>query len=366
MAFMALDHARLFIAKNHPREFWGVGLPRYDEALPFLLRLVTHFCAPGFFLLLGAGVALFAVSRKSAGWTEGKITRFLLVRGLLLIVLQLTVENFAWSWGMAGARIDPYGVTRIPGTGESVLLNFGVLYSLGASLLLFSLFRRLPTLLLLLFSAFTLLVPEVLLPSPKEAMVSHAPLFRLLFLPGQTGIMQVYYPLIPWAGVTGFGVLLGRAFLWDPARTFRWAPFAGLASLLLFGVLRAIGSFGNLHPLEESGWIPFLNMTKYPPSLTFLLLTLGGNLLLLSLLHTGGGLHPWQGNPVRVFGRTALFFYLIHLYLFGAAGRAFPSGSSFPVLLLLWLAGLGLLLPLCRAYGRWKENMPPGSVLRFF
>jgi uncharacterized membrane protein len=98
MILMALDHASFFIARMHSREFWGTALPDYASALPFLLRLVSHLCAPGFFFLMGVGMALMAAARCRDGWSHGRLTRFFLVRGALLIGMQLLVENPAWDW----------------------------------------------------------------------------------------------------------------------------------------------------------------------------------------------------------------------------------------------------------------------------
>ncbi|MEJ2353685.1 MAG: hypothetical protein P8Y03_28225 [Anaerolineales bacterium] len=105
IVLMALDHANIFIAHKHSSgEYWGGAFPVYNDALAFLTRFVTHFCAPGFFLLMGAGMALFAHSRQERGWTRAEIIRHFLIRGGALILLQLLVVNRAWEltpggWG---------------------------------------------------------------------------------------------------------------------------------------------------------------------------------------------------------------------------------------------------------------------------
>ena len=96
MAAMALDHTSYFIGKTHIFEFWAILLPPYPSALAFLTRFVTHFCAPGFFFLMGAGMVLFSRSRIAKGWTEGRILRYFLSRGFILILLQFFFENSAW------------------------------------------------------------------------------------------------------------------------------------------------------------------------------------------------------------------------------------------------------------------------------
>src|SRR4030042_2962101 len=99
MVLMAIDHASYFIARVHSAEFWGAALPVYPSAIWFWTRWITHLCAPGFFFLMGIGMILFADARRQAGWEEGRITRFFVIRGLLLIFLQLFVEDPAWILG---------------------------------------------------------------------------------------------------------------------------------------------------------------------------------------------------------------------------------------------------------------------------
>ena len=113
---MAIDHARGFIARNHPGEFWGSPLPDYQgDWVAFLTRLVTHLCAPGFMFLMGAGAALFATSRARAGWSPVRIAGQLALRGLVLVVVGQLLENTAAAFGSAGAtRAVTYGL-RVPG-----------------------------------------------------------------------------------------------------------------------------------------------------------------------------------------------------------------------------------------------------------
>src|SRR5215475_3578570 len=125
MVVMALDHANLFIAHQHPLpEFWSAPTPPPASVLAFLTRFVTHFAAPGFFFLMGAGMVLLADSRRRLGWSKGAIVRYLLARGGLLIALQLLVENPAWRIG------DGPIFTR-----QVFLSYFGVLYGLGAAMI---------------------------------------------------------------------------------------------------------------------------------------------------------------------------------------------------------------------------------------
>ena len=362
MVLMALDHASYFIARMHSREFWGTALPDYAAALPFVLRGVTHICAPGFFLLMGAGMAMLAAARQAAGWSPARLTRFFLLRGLILIGAQLLIENPAWGLafvrGVPGTFVSRGG--PIPGSGDGMAVYLGVLFALGSAMLFWSLADRLPSVTVAGISMATLLVTQWATPGPEASTVDYPAWIRMLQIPGRSGLFVVFYPVIPWLGLTGLGILLGRwtgTILGDlPRRAFI------TAGLLLTGfiIVRSIGGFGNFHPLP-AGWIGFLNVTKYPPSLAFVLLTLGVNALLLGLYGRWGGKGlAW----LAVFGRSPFFFYILHLYLYGLMGWIVPAGVPPVEMLVFWLAGLVLLYPLCRWYGRFKAAQPVDAFWR--
>lgn len=363
IVLMALDHASYFIARVHPGEFWGVPLPIYPDAEHFLTRLITHFCAPGFFFLMGTGMILFTDSRRQIGWPDRRITCFFALRGFILIILQLLLENPAWALGIFSGTTH---TTKPPGGGgDVILLHFGVLYALGATMIFWSFFLRFGSAVFVSLSIIAILATQSLIPGADNAGFLYSPWLRLLLIPGQTGIWQVFYPFIPWLGLTGLGLAFGRLLRQNRNRAYRSALIGGTAFLLLFGLLRALGSFGDFHT-PASGWIDFLNLTKYPPSLEFILLTLGVDLLLLFLLSkVETQLRSW-GQSLLVFGSTALFFYVAHLYLYALMGFAFPNGTSFTLMYFLWFCGLVLLYPICLWYKRFKEQKPPESVWRFF
>ncbi|MFL5803151.1 MAG: DUF1624 domain-containing protein [Roseiflexaceae bacterium] len=398
---MALDHANAFIAHAHPPpELWSMPTAQPADALAFLTRFVTHFAAPGFFFLMGAGMALFAASRRRLGWSEGAIVRHLMLRGFLLIALQLLVENPAWQIG-GGPIFTP----------QVFLSYFGVLYGLGAALIAGSLLLGLRPAALLGLGLAATLVTELVIIGVRRAGIAPSPLAQLLMIPGRSSDFTVYYPLIPWLGVALFGMAFGRWLVRDPARAFRGAALIGLALLALFAVLRLPGGFGNLQPAGP-GWIGFLNVVKYPPSMVFLALTLGVDMLLLALLgrreprtenqepgprtenkeqrtkrpklRTGTRRvnrepHPHMyGEPsvvarakwlavLGVYGGSPLFFYIAHLYLYGLLGLALaPREISIPRMYPFWLLGLAILYPLCQLYGRFKRSREPSSMWRLF
>ncbi len=363
MILMAVDHASFFIAHKHPAEFWGQPLPEYAGALPFLTRFVTHFCAPGFFFLMGIGMMLFAASRRQLGWTDSAIRKHFLTRGALLVVLQLFIENPAWVLGPA-AELG----SQPPGGGSSVMLHFGVLYGLGASMIVCAFLLRLNAIVLDCISLLAVLLTQVLIPGPENVAQLYSPLARLLLIPGHTNIVQVFYPLLPWLGLAVFGLIFARWILANPAAIPRKAALIGAGFLLLFLLVRLAGGFGNIHPVNNATWITFLNVTKYPPSLAYVLLTLGVDLLLLALFaRVVTTLRRWV-KPLFVFGQTALFFYLAHLYLYAVMGLTItPSGgTSLGWMYAYWAGGLGLLYLLCVRYRTFKQSTAPNSVWRFF
>ena len=364
MVLMAIDHASYFIARTHSREFWGTSLPDYAAALPFVLRAASHICAPGFFLLMGAGMAMLAEARRASGWSSARLRRFFLLRGLILIAAQLVIENPAW--GLAFVRGVPGSfVSRggpIPGSGEGLAIYLGVLFALGAAMLFWSLAIRLPTVAVAGISLAALVATAWATPGPAAFGVDYPAWVRVLQIPGRSGFIVGFYPVIPWLGITGLGILLGRRVRSRPEDLSAQALVAAGVLLAGFVILRGLGGFGNFHP-APAGWIGFLNVTKYPPSLTFVLLTLGVNALLLGLYSRWGG----QGLAwLAVFGRTPFFFYVVHLYLYGLMGWIVPAGVSQVKMLFFWLAGLVLLYPLCRGYGRFKTIRPAASIWRFF
>lgn len=349
IVLMALDHANSFIAhgKLDP-ELWADLFPTYfgHPPLTFLTRLITHLAAPGFFFLMGAGMILFAHSRRRKEWSTWQITRHFLIRGALLIILQFTLENFAWSLK------EPLGI------------YFGVLYALGGVMIIGSMMLHLPQSWLVVIGVGLISTTELLLPEIRTGFVPYPVPLRMLFLPGFTGPVLVLYPVLPWLGVTALGMAYGRWLQNDPEQAYRRAFWLGLAALLIFLPLRQLGGFGNIRPPAGQDWIAFLNVVKYPPSIGFLLLTLGTNLLLLALFfHLPGTIL----GPLAVFGQVPLFFYISHLFLYGFWGRWIVlAGTGIPRMLPYWVAGLLLLWPLCWLYGNLKQSRGPNSVWRFF
>ncbi len=264
MALMAIDHASIFVRRWHPFETWDQPLPDYPGLAAMLTRLVTHPSAPGFFFLMGAGMFLFLRSRREAGWSDRRIAGHLALRGLLFIALeQLLVDVLI--------------------TGRVAPLDFSILAGLGGVMLLGVLLLRLSPMLQAMAGASIILLMQVMPGWMLHADLGVLAPMRLLLLPGSVGPAFVLYPPIPWLGISLLGMAFAQWLVADRKLAYRWALLGGLACLGLFLVLRALGGFGNLRMPAGQSLIDFFNVVKYPPSLTFLLLSLGFDLVLLGL-----------------------------------------------------------------------------------
>ena len=363
MVIMALDHTRDFfgIPGQNPTD-----LAHASPAL-FLTRWITHFCAPVFFLLMGTGAYLSGRRRST-----GDLSRFLLTRGAWLIFLELVVLRCV-SYQF---NVD-YRVTMLV-----------VLWALGWALIALSALVRLPV-------SVVTAIGVVMIAGHNlfDSVQSTNPLWVILHSPGfvvnaPNHVVFVAYPLIPWIGVTAVGYGLGRVYDWDATRRRAFLLRLGIALSLGFVLLRGVNVYG-----DPSRWtrqttavfslLSFLNTTKYPPSLLFLLMTLGPAMIFLRAVDGGT---PRLLRPARVIGKVPLFYYmghfaLIHLlavivcYLrYGSAHWMFESpdighypftappgwGYSLPVVYLVWALVVAAMYPLCRWFASLKQRRSDG------
>lgn len=357
MVVMAIDHASYFIARVHPAETWAFPPPYYDTPVAFVTRWITHLCAPGFFLLMGAGMGWFAAARAHVGWSRRQIMRHFVTRGLLLLAIQHFVENPAWVLGeLSGAPPE----VRLPGDGGQVYVGFAVITALGAAMIFWSLFTTARAGVIAALVVAAMGASMWMTPSADHASNSYSVGMRLFFVPGRTGVVQALYAVVPWLVPAGLGLLLARAITRQPSSIAARAALAGLFLVALFVTLRSLG-VGDYHA-STPGAIGFLTLTKYPPSLDFFLVTLGLDLILLaalSLQAIGG-----PTTPLAVFGRAPLFFYLLHLYVFGVLSFFFPRGTTFAVTYVVWAGAIVAMYPLCRWYAAFKTRQPPQSMWR--
>jgi uncharacterized membrane protein len=345
MLLMAIDHASYFVRRWHPFETWDQPLPDYPSLAAMLTRLATHPCAPGFYFLMGAGMILFAQSRQRSGWSDGRIAGHLALRGLLFIVLEQFVVDLATA-------------------GQPYLFEFSILAGLGVAMLMGILFLRLSGPIQAVIGATIILVMQIL---PGVLLRTDLGVFtpvRLLLLPGSVGPAFVLYPPIPWLGVALLGMAFARTLTRDPDRAYRLAIIGGLASLALFPIIRILGGFGNLRMPDGTTLIDFLNVVKYPPSLSFLFLSLGFDLVLLALFARASRWLAGWGQPLVVLGQTALYFFIVHWFIYGAFGIGFLTPGGLPQTYLVWTIGLVALYPICKAYESFKHRTPVSSVWR--
>ncbi len=357
IVLMALDHANLLVAQKHPAsEMWGGAFPVYYDTLTFLTRFVTHFCAPGFFFLMGAGMVLLARARSEQGWSRWQVIRHFLIRGGVLIALKLLVVNRAWELSPAGWGIKIY---------------IGVLFALGATMILGSLLLWLKTTYLLGLTAVLVIGNALLVPDPSLWGPGMSAPVLLLLVPGgivDSGggtLLWSNYPVLPWLEFATLGMVFANWLAIAPHRAYGRAWKLGLGFLAAFLVVRCLDGFGNIRPRLGNTVFDFLTPVKYPPSIAFALLTTGANLIALSLFARVREGAQKLFQALVAFGRAPFFFYALHLFLYAGLGHLLaPKGTTIPIMYVFWLLGLLILFPACLWYGRLKHRQPAGSILR--
>lgn len=347
---MLVDHTREFFFRHVP-----ISDPLDVEATTpalFFTRLSAHLCAPVFVLLAGVGAWLHAAPRGGARAASD----FLWKRGLFLVVLELTVVSFAWSFELLPDRFF-----------------LQVIWAIGMSMLALAALAHLPRGWLIAVGL-ALVLGHNLLDGVHVAPggplhVLWAVLHERTLLPlPWGGDVRTSYPLLPWVGVIALGYGIGPWFARgvEPAWRQRTLVVSGAVALLGFVALRAVNVYGDPTPWQAGGdglhtVMGFLNLTKYPPSADFLLLTLGVGALLLA---------AFEKLPVRtmavlaVFGSVPMFFYLLHLYLLHAINRIAASATgaeglaTLPDVASLWLVAAVVAVPCwfaCRWFGGVKR-----------
>jgi uncharacterized membrane protein len=366
MVLMALDHVGFMVGRFHSQEMWAGAWTRYPSALPFLTRFVTHFCAPGFFLLMGAGLALMAEAKARDGWASARISRSIVTRGLLLVVVATFLEVPAFLIAtVTGPDLGSNPEFAIPGTPERRWV-LTVLVALGVTMAVSGLLIRARTAVWVLLAAGAILVTAVTTPGPEHADTGYGFPRTLLMLSRWSHGLWVQYPLVPWFGIGALGVLVGRAIATDQARAYRVFAWVGLACVVAAVALRAVGGVDRREPRDGS-WIEFLNLVKYPPAFLFTLIMVGGNLLALTAIDRVRLWTTRLGAVFETFGRAPLAYYIAHLWLFAVIGAVlFRQGTSYGVVYAIWLAGLVPLYYLTRSYGRFTSAKPADSRWRYF
>jgi len=356
MVVMALDHVRDFFGSaGNPTD------PATTTVAMFFTRWVTHICAPTFFLLMGAGAFL-------AGRTKpvGELSRYLLLRGVWLIALEIVVVR------CLGLQFNvDYRTTMLT-----------VLWALGWSMIALAGLVHLPAVAVGMAGVATIVAHNLFDGVRASTFGMFAPLWTVLHGPGvivssPRFVVFAAYPLIPWVGVAAAGYALAAVFTWPAPNRVAALWRVGLGCAAAFVALRALNFYGDpvpwAHQLSATRTaLSFLNTTKYPPSLLFLLMTLGPALCMLA---------AWDGRtlavlrPLLTFGRVPLFYFLVHLTLihllavvvcylhYGDAHWMFESprldqfpftrppgwGFSLPMVYLIWAGVVAAMYPLCAA-----------------
>jgi uncharacterized membrane protein len=367
MILMAIDHVRVYS-----------GLPAGGPTPGiFFTRWITHFCAPAFIFL--AGSSIFFYARK-----HGDVSRFLVIRGLWLIFLELTVLRLSWTFNLDFAHYEMAGVLWVIGwcmIGMAVLLKlppsvvgaFGVVVIAGHNLMDSHIGAILPTLNTSKFSG----------------------LWKILYFGFFAGPVQfgsdgpnliVLYSIIPWIGVMAAGYAFGKILSFEPARRNRLCIIIGLSAIALFLILRGFNLYGDPRPWHApkpgTSQLPaplsFLNCAKYPASLCFLLMTLGPIIALIPALENARGAVT---QFVTTFGRVPFFYYVLHVplihllalivskirlgyvspWLFAnhPMGNPDPPDGyvwNLPLLYLVWAITIVILYFVCRRFAEYKAR----------
>jgi uncharacterized membrane protein len=365
MVIMALDHVREFFHAA-ALQFQPEDVTRTTAAI-FFTRWITHICAPTFMFTAGIG-AYFWLGQ---GRSRGELSKFLAKRGLWLILLELTVLRLAFNFSL---------------TEGPVILT--ILWALGASMVVLALLIHLPARTLAIVSILVIALHNLADPISAAKLGQAGWIWRILHqqgpLPIPGVVVIVAYPLMPWFAVMAAGFSFGPVLEMEPARRQAWLVRIGLGLIAAFLVIRSINIYGDPQrwsPQLSGGTVlSFLRCIKYPPSLDFLLMTLGPALLILAYLYRNP---VTRRNPLAVIGRVPLFYFLGHLYLLHALAVVFawlrfgtgsflfhplpPTGGPFApyppnygyplwAVYCVWILVVVLMYPLCLRFGRIKDT----------
>lgn len=363
MILMALDHARDYF-------YYGGGQADPTDLetttpILFFTRFITHFCAPIFVFLAGTSAYLYG-QKKS----KKQLAKFLFTRGVWLIFLELTVNSFIWFF-------DP----------KFGFHNLQVLWAIGFSMIALSALIYLPKKLILgigiLIVAGHNLLDGIVMEGYNASAILWYFLHQQQFLPlSESRFVFFNYPILPWIGVMALGYCFGMFYKkgYNEAERKKWLLRIGLGTITLFFILRGINTYGNLTPweIQKNGvftFLSFMNITKYPPSLLYVLLTVGCGVLFLYIVENVKNKFT---DFLLAFGRVPFFYYFLHVLLIHGAGLIWLllSGGNWSIMILdaktissgeianygyplwvtymVWILAVLLLYPLCKKYMEYK------------
>jgi len=369
MVLMALDHARDFLTnlRFYPEDM------AHTYGVLFFTRFVTHYCAPVFAFLAGTGAYLSTRRGKSIG----QVSWFFVSRGLWLVLLEFTVVDFAWGF-------QPWA-------------HAGVIWILGWSMVVMAAIVWLPLRWIAALGLGMIATHNLLDAINPASFGKFYWVWVMLHSPGPVAItdhfsLSVRYVLIPWVGVMAAGFAFGSIL--QRADRQKWILRIGVAATILFFVLRGINLYGNGiaglpfgYPRSAGPWsvqptlsltvISFFNTLKYPPSLDYLLMTLGPALILLGVMD-GAKAERGLGRVLMVFGRVPLFYYVLHIYLLHLMAivitwafhqpawhdvvigdhvqRPLGYGHGLPFVYAMWLLAVAILYFPCRRFMEFRSR----------
>ena len=361
MVLMALDHTRDYF--HYDSFIFSPEDPAQSNLPMFFTRWITHFCAPAFSFL--AGISAFFVSKRK---TKKELSIFLIKRGIWLVFIELTIVNFAWYFDVS---FSSPGLFVIWVLGISMIALAGIIY--------------LPKNIILLFSCIVIFGHNLLDSVDYEGSFMWAFLHEYAFFDLGNGYdFEIGYPIIPWVAVMSLGYYFGAFYnkSFDAMKRKKLFNTIGMSSIVLFVILRVINSYGNPIPWKDydsitKNLISFFNPAKYPPSLMYLLMTLG--VLFIFIANT----ENLKGKIVdifKTFGRVPFFFYIIHIYVIHvfALLLAELSGFGWEIMILkdwvseapalkgyglnlgwvylVWIIVIIILYPLCEKFDCYKRN----------
>lgn len=308
---MALDHASYFVIQTHFYEGYDF-VSTYPNFLAFITRWISHLCAPGFFFVLGYG----AYKR----YYKAKIEKYkMFARSIILILLQLSIINYVW---------------------DNDFIYFGVITALALTLLLITLIMPLMKKYGLIIGLLSIVFSQVAINN-QAILNSSSLITRFILVPGVYKDSYVLYVVLPWFGLACLGAYLSGK---------KNAPYFKLSTFgfMLFFMVQFIYLDKPLTIIEG------LTIVKYPPSIAFLSVTMAINFLLIGLIK------KIAENKLLVFlktyGKSSLFFYITHLYLYAFIGR-FTESNTYSTLYLSWILGIVLLYYPCKYYLIMKRRL---------
>jgi uncharacterized membrane protein len=365
MIIMALDHVRDYF---HAGAFMfnPLDLEKTDGAL-FFTRWITHFCAPVFMFL--AGTSAFFVGQKKS---KKELSLFLLKRGIWLILLELTLINFGWNFDISFTNI--YLI---------------VIWALGISMIVLAGLIYLPNKLILLIGIIVVaghnLLDNILVAGNNVKAFGWALLHQQNFFSWQGKNILVGYPIIPWIGVMALGYCFGTLYTsaYSSERRKKILLMLGGSAIALFILIRFTNLYGDPFPWSQQQspfytFLSFINANKYPPSLLYILMTLGPAILFLAFAEN---INNKASKAFSIYGRVPMFYYVLHIFLVHllamAAAGLFTDygwsvwilkqplwfaedlkgyGFSLGIVYLVWAVIVIGLYPLCKRYDRYKTT----------